>query len=805
MIGQRDFGLSDLVEKWIGEGPRIRAGRRQPRRRPGLEILESRRLLATILDFPAPTPSSAPYEIASGPNGTIWFTEGNAGKVGSLNPATDAISEITVDTTGDSKSVFGITTGPDGNIWFTDIGTNSIGMISPGTDAVKEFALPTSEALPLEIVSGPDGNLWFTEQEGDKIGEINPTAHAISEYTIPTLGSLPSSITVGPNGSLWFTEIGVNAIGSFNPSTHAFSQYIIPVASTLPYYITAGSDGNLWFTTEHFNHLESYDPTTGTFATYSIPTANASPIDIAPGPNGNLFFTEYNADQLGVINLTTHDISELPLPTADAEPWGITADSNSNVWFTEFGASKAGVDIGTHLIVTGQPPPSITAGSSFSVSVSDVNNTTGAVNTSFTGQAALSLTDNPGGGTLGGTLTEPFVNGVGTFSGLTLDKTGNNDALKATTAGPLAQATNSFNVLPSAVSQLAVVSQPPATVSAGGAFGLAAAAEDKYGNIVTSQSGSATLTLATNPGSATLAGTLTEPFVSGVATYAGLTIDSAANGYKIQATATGLPAQTTSSINVVPAVATKLVITSQPPFTVALGSTFGVIAEVEDQFGDRLTTYAGAVTIALGVNSGGSSLGGSTTVNLSPTGSSPGYATFTGLSLNKPGDGYTLVVSANGLASATTTSLTVPAPPPPPPPPPAPTIAGVSVVTFQKVNKKGKKTGKPMITGYRVSFGAAMNQGSLATPANYAVDTIATTKRAKKKPSHTVLTPVGFSVTDVSSNTVTLSPAGNPFFKKAGLITLEAASPGIQSSAGAFLAADVVFDVAKGGKSISVN
>ena len=59
-------------------------------------------------------------------------------------------------------------------------------------------------------------------------------------------------------------------------------------------------------------------------------------------------------------------------------------------------------------------PPSIDlAGNTFSVTVAGEDNL-GDINTSFTGTVALSLTSNPGGSTLSGTLTATAVNGVAT-------------------------------------------------------------------------------------------------------------------------------------------------------------------------------------------------------------------------------------------------------------------------------------------------------------------------------------------------------------------------------------------------------
>jgi hypothetical protein len=127
-------------------------------------------------------------------------------------------------------------------------------------------------------------------------------------------------------------------------------------------------------------------------------------------------------------------------------------------------------------------------------------------------------------------------------------------------------------------------------------------------------------------------------------------------------------------------------------------------------------------------------------------------------------------------------------------------------VFIQKTKKQGKKivkVGKPVLSGYMITFSAAMNSATLESSANYVMETLVQVKKTRKKPASTKLTPVGFSVTGMTSNSVTLKPAGTPFAKKAGMIVVNASS-GVESAAGVFLASpSVILPISKGGKSIS--
>jgi hypothetical protein len=316
------------------------------------------------------------------------------------------------------------------------------------------------------------------------------------------------------------------------------------------------------------------------------------------------------------------------------------------------------VDIGAfevqatnHLTITTQPPDTATAGAGFGFTVT-AEDASGNVLTSFDGTVTVALENNPGNATLGGTLTAASDNGVATFSGLTIDQATNGYTLFVSANSVAATVTSAVNVTPAAASQLIIITQPPGSVVVSSGFGLTVSAEDPYGNVDTSFSGSVNVALSTNPGGATLSGTLTETAQSGVANFSGLTIDKGGNSYTLLVTANGLTSAETSAFNVL--AASQLAITTQPPTGVVVGSGFGLVVTVEDQFGDVFTNYNGTVTVALSSNPGAATLGGTLTAT-----AQNGMANFSGLTLNQIGVGYTLAVSSGGLTPATTSAFNV--------------------------------------------------------------------------------------------------------------------------------------------------
>src|SRR5207244_2378895 len=152
----------------------------------------------------------------------------------------------------------------------------------------------------------------------------------------------------------------------------------------------------------------------------------------------------------------------------------------------------------------------------------------------FTGSVTVALGNNPGGGTLGGTTTVAAVNGVASFSTLTLDKTGTGYWLTATASG-LSTATSSvFAITPGTATQLVFGTQPSSSVANRLITpAVKVRALDALGNLATSFAGNVSVALSSNPGGATLGGTTPVTAVSGVATFFDLSVNKTGTGYTL--------------------------------------------------------------------------------------------------------------------------------------------------------------------------------------------------------------------------------------------------------------------------------
>ena len=200
-----------------------------------------------------------------------------------------------------------------------------------------------------------------------------------------------------------------------------------------------------------------------------------------------------------------------------------------------------------------------------------------------------------------------------------------------------------------------VVTTPPASVTANAPFGLTVNAEDGSGNTDTTYNGPVTLALSGGTSGAMLGGTLTVNAVNGKATFTNPTINMVGTGYTLSASSGTLTAATIPGINVAAATgpATQLVVTT-PPASVTVNAAFGLTVNAEDDSGNTDTTYNGPVTLALSGGTSGAMLGGTVTGT-----AANGVATFTNLTINMVGTGYTLSASSGTLTAATIPGITV--------------------------------------------------------------------------------------------------------------------------------------------------
>jgi len=271
------------------------------------------------------------------------------------------------------------------------------------------------------------------------------------------------------------------------------------------------------------------------------------------------------------------------------------------------------------------------------------------------------------GGTSQGTVactTNPVnaVAGVATFAGCQII-----GAAAAGTytlsAGQGALAGTSSNVVITAgtANKLVFTTQPVGGVNVAATFATqpVVSVEDANGNVVTTDTGTVSVSIATYAGGnggntqGTVACT-TNPVnaVAGVATFAGCQINgtAAAGTYTLSAARGGLTSGTSSNVVITAGTATKLAFTTQPTVGQNIQATgtgsFSASVAVQDSFGNTVLTDTSSITLAIGTNPSTGVLTCTNAGGLTVT-ASAGVANFTGCAITKVGTGYTLAASSS--------------------------------------------------------------------------------------------------------------------------------------------------------------
>jgi hypothetical protein len=200
-----------------------------------------------------------------------------------------------------------------------------------------------------------------------------------------------------------------------------------------------------------------------------------------------------------------------------------------------------------------------------------------------------------------------------------------------------------------ATEHVAISAQPPQTETAGNGFDLIADIEDGDGNVETSDDSNVTLTVASGP-SSILSGTVTVQAINGVASFSGISLDTAGT-YTLFVSDAGDNVSGTSSNTMVvnPAAASKLAFAAP----IANGISPAVVVDIEDRFGNVVTTSDSTIKLAIHSGPSRAKLSGTTSVS-----AVNGVATFDILSINTSGT-FTLKATSRLLEPITSNKFVI--------------------------------------------------------------------------------------------------------------------------------------------------
>jgi hypothetical protein len=520
---------------------------------------------------------------------------------------------------------------------------------------VTNTATPTAGAAPTNDANSPTSQ---TATAGTAVsappsvlvkdGNGNPVAGVVVTFT-PATGS--GTVT---GGSQTTNGNGVATVGSWTLSATAGSNTLTATSGSLsgsPVTFTAqGTAGAA--TTIAANSPTSQTATAGT-------AVSAPPSVLVKDANGNpvagaaVTFTP--ATGSGTVTGGSQTTNGNGVATVGSWTLSATAGSNtltatsgslagSPVTFTATGTAGAAATIAANSPTSQSAPAGTAVSAPPSVLVKDANGNP------VPGVAVTFAVASGNGSVTGGSQTTNG-SGIASVGSWTLNQTVGTNTLTATASGsgitgnPV---TFTADGTPGTATQLAFTG-PPSNTPAGAVITppVQVTARDAFGNTATQFTGNITLAIPANanPGGGTLSGTKIMAAVAGLATFSDLSINNAGNGYRLRATSSGLTAVNSAVFNITIVTPTQLVFTV-PPSNATAGTaiTPAVRVTAEDAAGNTATTFTGNVTLAIGTNPGGGTLTGG-----GPVAAVSGVATFSSVSIDKAGTGYTLTASSGTL------------------------------------------------------------------------------------------------------------------------------------------------------------
>jgi hypothetical protein len=538
--------------------------------------------------------------------------------------------------TSDTSAAFDVVPGAAAALEFT---------VSPGTTSAGATIVPHPQVTVRDAMgntaTGFTGDVTIalgTSQAGGTLSGLTTVAAVAGVATFSTL-----SINVAGSGySLSATAAGLTAAGSVAFAiTPAAASHL--VFTTQPGNATAGSTipamsvtardvfGN---TVPTFTDAVTIGITPGT----GVGGATLSGTTTVPAVGGVATFADLTIDRSAVGYTMT------------ATATGLTG--TSSVPFAILSGPGTQLAFAVH-------PSTVTAGATITPQVEVVvRDALGNTAESFADSVTLAIGTNPASGTLAGTTTVAAAAGIAAFPDLSIDNAGSGYTLTAAAAGTAGALSAAFDVTAAQAERLVFTVQPtPAIAGSPLVPAVEVVAQDSLGNTVTTFVGDVTVTITAGTGSAgaTLSGTTTVTATAGVAVFADLSINHSGIGYELSATAVGIAGVSSALFDIAAGPATQLLFTAQPA-TVTVATVFPTAVQVtaHDAQGNTVADFQDSVTVVIGDNPNSGTLSGTTTVA-----AVAGVASFTDLSIDRTGPGYTLQATSTPLTAATSAPIDV--------------------------------------------------------------------------------------------------------------------------------------------------
>jgi streptogramin lyase len=207
-------------------------------------------------------PGGSPQYMTIDNKERIWITLLGTNRIVEYDPiGKKIVNSYTVPAT--NASLQGITTAPNGTIWFAETTAKKLGRIIPcqtGSCNVIDYGPPPSIEItfPIQLAVDRGGVVWFTDHGRGQFGSFNPSTgewrvfgigYCSESYNPDCPVGLPNVMSLDSNGMIWFAEHFAGRVAKYDLTTGSLTEYFVP-ATTIPYvwWMWPGPGNLVWFT-----------------------------------------------------------------------------------------------------------------------------------------------------------------------------------------------------------------------------------------------------------------------------------------------------------------------------------------------------------------------------------------------------------------------------------------------------------------------------------------------------------------------------------------------------------------------------
>ena len=293
--------------------------------------------------------NDSPQYMSLDKQGDVWLTLLTSNRVAEFYPENDTTRFYSAPTS--NAGLQGIAVAPDGSIWFAETIAKKLGHLVPCNSPpcnISDYSPPLTipVSFPIQIAVDHTGTVWFTDHGSNQFGSYTPSTnqwntlpigYCSESYNPECAIGLPNAISVDSDGLVWFSEHFAGRIAKYDQKTGLLTEYVVPATAT-PYtwWMQPGPGNRVWFTAFGLGKIGYVNSTIP--VPFSLSTTNI--LRIPRGSSENIQTSIENPNTTVSVNLsiTSYDApyggpSLLYGSTVDPE---IGPSRNSTVVFTIF-------------------------------------------------------------------------------------------------------------------------------------------------------------------------------------------------------------------------------------------------------------------------------------------------------------------------------------------------------------------------------------------------------------------------------------------------------------------------------------